>query len=257
MDISEFEELIYTVEDGAAWIRFNRPEQMNSFTSRLYGEVKWAVRQAQADPNVDIIVITGSGQAFATGGDLKETLELLKTTETPTERSLLGHKFFDAVPWNDMRDCPKTIIGAINGYCMAGGLITAAWCDISIAAESATFSLPEAKVGVAETWSSAVLFGRVPFPKLKYLLFTGKRISADEAERIGFVTEVVPDSALESRVREVIGEVRETSPVARALFKDYLHDLVPRFRNAGKEAFEGGEIVEGLSAFKEKRQANY
>jgi enoyl-CoA hydratase/carnithine racemase len=142
MCVPEFEQLHYSVDDGVATVRLDRPEHLNAFTSQLYGEVKWAMWKATADDSVDVVVITGTGRAFATGGDLKETLARLESDDP-----LAMHAFFDNLPWHDVRDCPKVVIAAVNGLCLAGGLITALCADISVAAASARFGFAEGRVG--------------------------------------------------------------------------------------------------------------
>jgi enoyl-CoA hydratase/carnithine racemase len=250
---SEFEQLVYEIEDGVAWLRLNPPQQRNAFTSRLYGELKWGVRAADADPDVDVIVVTGTDGAFATGGDLNETLERLGDDDP-----LSMYEFFDNLPFDALRECSKVVIAAVNGYCYAGGLITCSWCDIQIAAESARFALTEGKVGIADAHAPSVLFGRVPTPKLKYMIFTAKPFTAAQAEDWGLITEVVPDDQLDARTREVIAEVRGTSPVARKAFKKYINELQPRpWDHGGLEAFASTEVIEGLNAFGQKRAPSY
>lgn len=249
----EFSELRYAISDGVARITLDRPEQLNAFTSRLYGELRWAVRRAGADPSVDVVVITGSGRAFATGGDLKETLARLEDPDP-----LAMSAFFDNLPWADMRECPKVLVAAVNGLCLAGGLITAVCCDIAIAAESARFALTEGRVGIADAIAPTLLRARLPEPKLKYLALTGATIGAAEAERIGLLTEVVPDERLEARVLEVVDELRQTSPVSRALFKEYVNRLTPLPpTHGGLPAFISSEVKEGLRAFAEGRAPDW
>jgi len=252
---AEFEQLLYVVEDGVAWLRMNRPEARNAFSSRLYGEVKWGIRAADADSDVDVIVLTGVDDTFATGGDLKETLHRLSNGGNPEFEM---YAFTDNLPWDALRTCRKPVIAGINGYAYAGGLITAAWCDISIAVESARFSLAEGRVGIVDAMAPAVLFGQVPAAKLKYLYLTGKQFSAAEAERWGLISEVVPDDQLRDRILEVITEVRGTTPVAHRMLKRYMNELVPRpWDHGGNEAFSSPEVIEGLRAFAEKRTPDY
>lgn len=249
----EFEQLRYSVEDGVARIRLDRPEQLNAFTSRLYGEVKWAMRTAAVDDSVDVVVITGTGRAFATGGDLHETLGRLESGDP-----LAMYAFYDNLPWQAIRDCPKVVVAAVNGLCLAGGLITAVCSDIAVAAESARFGFAEGKVGVADAVAPALLHARVGTAKLKYLLLTGAMIDAAEAERIGLVTEVVPDDRLDQRVAEVVDELRSTSPVSRRLFKQYVneHTAMPSGHGGGP-AFASPEVLEGLRAFADGRRPDY
>jgi enoyl-CoA hydratase len=213
--------LVFGREDGALWLRFNRPGQLNSFSNELYADIKAAVVAARYDESVDTIVFTGTGRAFGTGGDLKQTLEVF---QDPTR----WHDAKDNLPYEAIRNCPKMTIAAVNGICFAGGLITTMLSDVSIAAESATFAVPEVRVGIAESYTADLLFGRVSMAKLKQLCLTGKAINATEAERIGLITEVVPDDRLYERVREVTAEVRETSQAARRLYKEYINRHVPQ-----------------------------
>lgn len=248
-----FEQLEYKVSDSAAYIRLNRPEVYNSFTTRLYGEVKNAVRLANADPDVDIIVITGTGKAFATGGDLREVLSRIED-----EDPLALYAYDDNMPFETVKYSAKTTIAAINGICVAGGLAIASACDIQLSVKSAVFGVPEARIGLASSMMPSLLLSKISLSKLKYLLYTAKTISATEAERIGLITEVVDDDALESRVLEVIKEVRRTSPNARALYGEYLNRLLPTAPNSDLyRSFRSPECVEGLRAFKDKREPGF
>jgi len=222
MTSDEFTELRYKVTGGVASIRLDRPEHLNAFSSRLYQELKWALRIAASDETVDVVVLSGAGRAFATGGDLKEARERLESDD-----ALALYAFVDNLPWAEFRQCPKVVIGAVHGLCLAGGVIAAASCDITIAGESARFGLTEGRVGIADAIAPALLSARLSTAKLRYLLFTGKEIGAAEAERIGLVTEVVPDDELDRRVAEVVAEVRATSPLSRRLFKQCLNQLEP------------------------------
>jgi enoyl-CoA hydratase/carnithine racemase len=248
-----FEQLEYKVVDSAAHIRLNRPDVLNSFTTRLYGEVKNAVRLANADSGVDIIVITGTGRAFATGGDLDEVLDRMED-----DNPLSLYAYDDNMPFDAVKYSSKTTIAAINGICVAGGLAIASACDIQIAVRSAVFGAPEARIGLASSIMPSLLMSKISLSKLKYLLYTAKSISADEAERIGLITEVVEDDALEERVLEMIREIRRTSPTARNLYAEYINRLLPTAPNADlQRGFRSEECREGLRAFKEKRKPGY
>ncbi len=247
----KFEELEYKVEDGAAFLRLNRPHALNSFTASLYSEVKDAIRLASADDGVDIIVITGTGRAFATGGDLHEVLAKL---EDPNPLALAAYD--DTMPFETIKHCEKTTIAAVNGVCVAGGLALASVCDLQIAGRSATFGIPEARSGLASSLCPSLLFGKISIAKLKYLLYTAKSISADEAERIGMITEVVDDDRLMARVREVIAEIRETTPRARALYNEYLNKILPVAPNSDLyRSMRTPECLEGLRAFAARKAA--
>jgi 2-(1,2-epoxy-1,2-dihydrophenyl)acetyl-CoA isomerase len=249
MKPADLRESRYQVRDGVAWVTLNRPEKLNAFTSRLYDELRWGIRFGWADDAVDIIVITGVGRAFATGGDLDEVLARLDEDD-----DLSMHAFFDALPWSTFRSCPKVIIAAVNGLAYAGGFITAACADISIAAESARFALTEGVVGIADAFAPALLFNRVGSARLKYLLLTGAPVPATEAARQGLITECVPDDHLRQRVEEVIAEVRRVTPSARKMYKSYVDQLISwPVDHGGWEAFTSPEIKTALRRFTDRR----
>lgn len=222
-EVGRFEDLVYEVRDHAAWIRLDRPQVLNAFSSRLYGELKMAVRLADADPDVDIVVITGTGRAFGTGGDLQEGLEVLSPDADP----LAYYRFADNLPYDAIRDTPKVVIAAVNGICMAGGLIAALTADIIVAAESATFGIPEGRIGMPEPWIPNMFFARVSIAHLKLLALTGGTLDAHEARTLGLVPLVVPDDQLTERVEELIASLRETTVESRARYKQYINQLIP------------------------------
>jgi enoyl-CoA hydratase/carnithine racemase len=248
-----FEQSHYEVREGAAYIRLDRPDALNSFTAQLYSEVKDAVRLASADDNVDIIVITGTGRAFATGGDLHEVLARIDDKDP-----LALYAYDDHMPFETVKHCGKTTIAAVNGICVAGGLALASACDLQVAVRSAKFGIPEARIGMASSMIPSLLFGKVSLSKLRYLLYTGKSIPAEQAERIGMITEVVDDGALDARVAELIAEIRKTSPNARRLYAEYLNRMVPTPQNADLyRSLTSQECREGLRAFRDKREPGY
>ena len=229
MNDPRFTELEYRTEAGppgeprTAWIVLNRPHALNAFTSNLYRELRDAVRLAEADGEVDSLVITGRGRAFATGGDLREGLVVTAPDADPLD----VYRFVDNLPFEAVRHCTKVVVAAVNGVCVGGGLITAMSADIVIAADSARFGLPEGKVGMAEPWAPDLLFGRISTALLKYLALTGKLISAREAQAAGMILRAVPDDSLEAEVRNVLVEIRGTLPRARARYKEYIKRLIP------------------------------
>ncbi|MGN5477925.1 enoyl-CoA hydratase/isomerase family protein [Cupriavidus basilensis] len=248
-----FEQLEYKVVDSAAYIRLNRPEVLNSFTTKLYGEVKNAVRLANSDPDVDIIVITGTGRAFATGGDLEEVLSRMED-----ENPLALYAYDDNMPFDAVKYSSKTTIAAVNGICVAGGLAIASACDLQIAVRSAVFGAPEARIGLASSMMPSLLLSKISLSKLKYLLYTAKSISATEAERIGLITQVVEDGTLEEKVQELIKDIRKTSPNARSLYAEYINRMLPTAPNSDlQRGFRSEECREGLRAFSEKRNPGY
>lgn len=241
----EFTELEYDVKDGTAWIVFNRPQALNSFTSNLYGEFRTATRSAVHDDTVDSLVITGRGRAFATGGDIKDCLAAIEDPD-PLE----FYRFVDNLPFETLRHCPKVVIAAVNGICVGGGLITALTADIAIAAESSTFGIPEARYGLYEPWNPDLLSGRISTAALKYLALTGQLIPAREAERLGMILRAVPDEDLDDAVKAIIAEVRQTKPEARSRYKALINSRIPETPMSALEAvLASPEAREGMRSF--------
>lgn len=214
--------MVYHVDDGTAWIRLNRPEVLNAFDAELYGTLKRAIRSAQIDNDVDTIVLTGTGRGFSAGGDLKA---IRRSLEDADPQAIFA--FDDNSPLEVYSNCEKTVIAAVNGVAAGSGLAFALAADICVASESASFGNALGRWGMGEPLSPQLLFGRVSLARIKYMLFTGNFITAVEAERIGMIAEVVPDDKLYERTREIVGEVRQTSAEARALFKRYVNALNP------------------------------
>jgi enoyl-CoA hydratase/carnithine racemase len=221
----QFESLEYTVSGSTATIRLNRPESKNAFNTALYAAVRDAVRLSDRDPRVRCIVLTGTGGDFAVGGDLKEMLQYLEPDGDEARTDI--YRFEDSLPFTAMRNATKPIIAAVNGLCVGGGCTTIASSDIVIAAESARFGIPEVRVGLVDGYLPTYLFGQISLPVLKYLTYTGKLIDARTAERIGLVTEVVPDDMLAARVEEVAAELAATSDAAKAQYKAMFNRMVP------------------------------
>jgi enoyl-CoA hydratase/carnithine racemase len=242
----DFRELTYGVADGVATVTFNRPARLNAFTSRLYEEIRWAMRLSEFDDSVEFVVLTGSGRAFATGGDLGDVLGTLE------RGGVFGlYDYFDKASFGDVFANPKITIAAINGYAIAGGLLMTAACDLSVAVESARLGYPEACHGIAGPWEPALNMYRVSMPRLKYLLFTGQQITATKAYEMGLINEVVPDGMLERRVQEMIAEMRKTTAPGRQHYKQFCNALtpIPTSIQRSQEAMAARETLDALRSF--------
>jgi trans-feruloyl-CoA hydratase/vanillin synthase len=244
-------QLQYEVIDGVAWIVFNRPDKLNSFSPKLYKQVKDTLRLADANKDVDVLVLTGRGRAFSTGGDLTEVLDRITDDNPLPWFEMVDSSWFDV-----LKNTRKPTIAAVNGIAVAAGFACAMLCDVSIAAERATFGLPEARAGFADSHGIHLMWGRASLTRIKYLVLTGKQISATEAERWGLVTQVVPDDELYDRVNEVIKELRSTSVEARYLLKEYANRMIPALE--WTDLYRGLETTEAaayLQKFKDRNKS--
>ncbi|MFK7897063.1 MAG: enoyl-CoA hydratase [Myxococcota bacterium] len=194
----------YTVEDGLARITLNRPEAKNALSSALMRELAAAFEQAQADSDVRVVLLTGAGDAFCAGVDLKEFGTLSEQPPEPGERPNA---------WKAMEDCACPIVGAINGPAITGGFELALACDVLIASTQARFADTHARVGVIP---GAGLSQRLPRAlgvyRAKYLSLTGDFLSAKKAEEWGLVSHVVAPEALNETATRVARDMLSVMP---------------------------------------------
>ncbi|MFB4298705.1 enoyl-CoA hydratase [Actinomadura sp. NTSP31] len=205
------DQILYDVKDRVAVITLNRPEVANAQTMELLDDLDAAWSRAAADDEVRVIVLKGNGKHFSSGHDLKSggpppakiTLESIYAVEA---RRYLEY----TLRW---RNVPKPSIAAVQGKCIAGGLMLCWPCDLIVAAENAQFSDPVVHMGIGgveyhgHTWELGPR-------KAKEILFTGRPVTADEAEKVGMVNRVVPLDELEPTTMELAGQIAQMHPFA-------------------------------------------
>ncbi len=195
----------YEVADRIATITLNRPERMNAFTWEMTDAWAAALTEAQRDDAVHVVIVTGAGKAFCSGGDIQGMGE--RKDRTPLERKteLAGH--VQKIPLA-LEAMDKPVIAAVNGAATGAGMDLALQCDLRYAASSARLGETYVRVGLVPgaggTWFLPRLVGTA---KALELFWTGDLISAEEAERLGIVNKVVPDEQLMSHVREVASKI--------------------------------------------------
>jgi len=203
----------YEVADRIATITLNRPEAANAQTLPMLDDLDEAWRRAADDPDVRVIVLQANGKHFSAGHDIKAVGD----ADTPPDWTLAGiyeieaRRFLEySLRW---RNVPKPSIAAVQGVCIAGGLLLAWPCDLIIAADNARFSDPVINMGIGgveyhgHTWEWGAR-------KAKELLFTGRAMTAEEAERFGMVTKVVPLDDLRTETRALAAEIATKHPFA-------------------------------------------
>lgn len=199
--------LLVDTSDRIRTLTLNRPASRNALSSALRTRFYQALREAQADEGVDVVIVTGADPVFCAGLDLKE---LGDTTDLP-----------DISPkWPPMT---KPVIGAINGAAVTGGLEIALYCDILIASEQARFADTHARVGLLPTWGLSVrLPQKVGVGMARRMSMTGDYLSAEDALRTGLVTQVVPHGALLDTARQIATSiVGNNQKAVRALLASY------------------------------------
>jgi len=216
---TNYETLLVTKESGITTIAFNRPEKRNAMSPQLHGEMFDLLTDLRYDKETRVIVLTGAGENFCAGQDLKQySLEM----ESQPER--VRDEVREKVRrWRNemLRTLPQPVIARITGWCLGGALTVTAGCDIAIASEEALFGLPEVNFGhfpAGET--TAVLTEHLQPKHGLYYALTGKMMSAREAERIGLISRVVPRAELDKEVAELAKCLAEKSPMALKAVKE-------------------------------------
>lgn len=227
-----------------AWCTIDRPGSRNALTSAMYFGVRRAVDLVSVDPELGALVITGSGDVFAPGGEMGGRHDDAAVPAIGT----------DVLPFRALRESAVPVVSAVNGLCQGGGLMIAMLSDVAVASERATFRAPELLRGVADAWYAAVLPVHVGLARARDLMMTARRIDAHEAERIGMIARVVPHEELEAAAEAAAAEILRTAPRARAAWKRMVN---ARYGWVDEPTFQASiaseECAEGFRAFVERR----
>jgi enoyl-CoA hydratase len=238
--------------DGAiAWCIIDRPEARNALTPAMYFGIKKAVRIVNADADLAALIITGTGDVFAPGGDLGGRTQ---PGDEPTPD--IGH---DILPFLTIRDSRAPVVSAVNGICQAGGLLIACLADICVASDRATFRVPELLRGIPDATYAAVLPAHVGIAVARDLLLSARRFDAAEALRIGLISRVVPHEQLREAALEAAKEILQTPPMARMHVKRMLNERygLIDYQTMFWALDESPEPREGMAAFMEKRPPSW
>jgi enoyl-CoA hydratase/carnithine racemase len=238
-------------EGPIAWCVIDRPAARNALTPAMYFGIKKAVRLANTDPAIAALIITGTGDVFAPGGDLGG-----RADPGDSVPEGLG---VDILPFLAIRDSTAPVIAAVNGICQAGGLLIAMLADIAVASDRATFRVPELLRGIPDATFAAVLPAHVGVAVARDLLLSARVFDAAEAQRLGVISRVVPHDELRSAALEAARQILRTAPEARSHVKRMLNE---RYGFIDYQTMFGAldrspEPREGMLAFMEKRQPNW
>jgi dihydroxynaphthoic acid synthetase len=256
-----FEDILYEVVDGTtALITINRPERFNAFRAKTVEELTQAFRAAWADTAVRAIILTGAGdKAFCSGGDVKVRAEL--GNYGPTDSGLWEVEYMHRL----IREVPKPVIAAVNGYAIGGGHVLHVICDVTIAAEHARFGQVGPRVGSFDAGFGTNYLARLVGEKrAREIWFWCRQYDAATAERWGLVNLVVPGDQLLDEARSWARDVAALSPTALKFLKQSfnvdteIHGGISALAASGLELFVAtDEAKEGALAFVEKRQPNF
>ena len=256
----DYNYVIYKKEGSIGWVIFNRPDSLNAFNTRLGEEARLALEECERDEEVRVVIITGAGRAFCAGDDLKTPAE--NPLPDPVRQYIDGPGRWPRLV-KMIRGMPKPVIAMVNGHAHGAGFDTSLACDFRIASQEATFCQAYILRGLAS--GTAMLPRYVGIGKATELLFTGRQLSAKEAEELGLVNKVVPAAELESATREFAEQLAQGATKAMGLVKRALHrgwnvDLdqaleLQAVAVTGSVATE--DYQEGRQAFREKRPPKF
>ena len=246
------------IEGPLAWIVADNPVRMNAFTAGMWAKLPQHLHAAEADPGVRVVILRGAGtRAFSAGADISE-FESARTGTAAADYDRLNHEAFAA-----LLGATKPVIAMIHGFCLGGGLAIAACADLRLADHRAQFAIPAAKLGLGYNarWVQPLLALAAP-AFVKEMLFTGRRLSGEEALRIGLVNTLVDADNLEIAVRSLAAEIAGNAPLTVRAAKLAVDELTrhPEHPDLGKldaavlACFESADYAEGRRAFLEKRK---
>jgi enoyl-CoA hydratase/carnithine racemase len=248
--------VLYDVSGGIATITINRPDRRNALSWQVMTELRDSFEVAKDDHGVRVVVLTGAGdKAFCAGADLTGMAADAGWADLHDARGELARLF------RAMWELGKPIIARVRGYALAGGFGLCLACDLVIAADDAQFGTPEIDVGLWPFMITVPLMRSMPPKKALELMMTGRRVRAEEAERIGFVTRIVPVDRLDDAVNELAATIASKSGSIMKLGRDSFYAV---WDQSAEDALRllhpmltittaTEDAAEGIAAFAEKR----
>ncbi|MEM1146152.1 MAG: enoyl-CoA hydratase [Pseudomonadota bacterium] len=253
----DFETITVESQGRVAIVTLNRPDSLNALNAQVMTEVVSAFEAIDRDANIAVSILTGAGRAFAAGADIKEM-------QSQSFSDMYLADYFAG--WDRFAACRKPVIAAINGFALGGGCELAMMCDLVIASDKAKFGQPEIKLGVTPGMGGSVRMTRaIGKAKAMDLILTGRMIDAEEADRIGLVSRVVPHDALMETAQaaaETIATFSIPSVIAAKEMVGRALELptseAVRFeRRLFMGLFGTEDQKEGMAAFTEKREPEF
>lgn len=257
--MTNYETILVEKREKVAIITINRPDKLNSLSSKVHEEAVSALEELRRDDSVRVVVITGAGEkSFVAGADISEF-----AGQTPvTQRNL----FHEKTLFNSVDNFPKPVIAMINGFCLGGGNELALACDIRTCSENARFAQPEINLGIicggGGTQRLTRLIGE---GRAMEMILTGDMINAEKALQYGLVNHVFTLAELETKTLELAAKIAEKAPVALQMSKEAvkfasrsnLDEGLRREVDLFAICFSTEDKTEGVSAFLEKRKPNF
>ena len=255
-----YNHMIYSIEDRVAWITLNRPQKLNALNRPLWVEVQNALRCADSNKDVSVIVLTGKGRAFCAGDDIEE---LMNMRDPKAAQELFLGCIYGLV--STIFQIQKPLLSAVNGLAYGGGCELVLLTDIAIASENAKFAQPEARIGAWPPIFAIFGPGMVGIKATQELLLGAEAIDAMRALEIGLVNRVVKIEKLKESTMEMAKNIMRCSPASIRIIKETvlnvmgrnLYDFWIACQRLVHEVAKTEDFSEGASAFLEKRSPRF
>jgi enoyl-CoA hydratase/carnithine racemase len=268
----DFKDITYDKSDRVAIVSYNRPERMNAWTARMGEETHTAMLDADKDPHIGAIILTGAGRAFCAGADMQNLNSIAQNSNQATQvgqpqagTEELDPNFRGRFSW--MMALRKPVIAAINGPAVGMGFANTLFCDFRIASDKARMGLIFTQRGLAIEFGSSWMLPRiVGLTNALELAITGRLIDADEARRIGLVSRVVPDAELMPAAKALGNEIATqctplgVSKVKQLVYRHLFTDLAAGIKDDDEATaimLKSEDFKEGIKAFLEKRAPRF
>ena len=254
--------ILQSIESGVGVITFNNPEKRNAMSLEMWEGLGSALIELRDNPDVRVVIMVGAGdKAFVSGADISQfekTRHNAAASEEYSRRSAAQREL--------LADYPKPTIACIRGFCLGGGMQVAMLADIRLAADNSQFGIPAARLGIAYGYEGLKHLVSLVGPSwARLIMYTGMRIDAAEAERIGLVDRVLPGAGLWDATMEIARTISVNAPLAikaakitiAQVLKDEGHRDMEPVKAIGTACMDSEDFREGRTAFMEKRKPKF
>ena len=260
--VADNKTIAFDVADGIGIVKLNRPTKLNAFDERMIRELRAVIWRANFDDSIRVLIIIGVGRAFCAGRDISG-LDYENNLTTPQYRAYVraNHELFD-----DIEAIEKPVIAAVNGICAGGGVEMAIACDFRIASTAASFSLPENQLGVIPaSGACSRMIQMIGIGRLKHMIMAVETVQAEEALRIGLVSQVCAPEELMDKANTFARQLLKKAPQAMGMAKHIINACQNVDTETGRLLERLGQSVlirtednkEGMASFQGKRPGRF
>ena len=258
-DVTKTEKMLRRKDGRVGYVIFNNPERHNAVSLDMWADTSRILADYAADDDIRVVVLTGAGgKAFVSGADISKFESERATLDATRHYNATVEKAYSGI-----QEFPKPTIAMIRGYCIGGGLGLAVCCDLRICSENSRFAVPAAKLELGYSYAGLRRLTALIGPAFaREIFYTARQFSTQEAREMGLVNRVVPDSELESYVKDYAETIATNAPltvkavkyVVGEVMKDESKRNLARCTEMVEQCFASHDFIEGRRAFMEKRK---